>query len=162
MAAPVLVALALACSACSGATVGPSAGRLPTSAASLPTVDIGQFRTMLAAAHGTPVLLNVWASWCGPCISEAPALASLAKDYAGRDTFVGLDVQDTTPSARAFISRYGWTFPSVADPSGQVRNGLGFVGQPVTVVFDAAGKQVFARSGPITVQQIREALAMVS
>ena len=139
-----------------------SPASLPTTASALPTVDLHGFRTMLAGAHGTPVLLNVWASWCGPCSSEAPDLARLAKEYAGRVTFVGLDVQDTTTSARAFISKYGWTFPSVADPEGRVRSGLGFVGQPVTVVFDATGKQVFVLSGPITAAQIREALGKVS
>lgn len=160
---PAIVALALAAAACSGGTATTaSPGSLPTSATSLPTVDIGQFRTMLASVRGAPVLLNVWASWCGPCITEAPALASLGKEYAGKVTFVGLDVEDTTSSARAFIAKYGWTFPNVADPTGAVRNGLGFVGQPVTVLFDATGKQVFALSGPITGSQIREALAKVS
>jgi thiol-disulfide isomerase/thioredoxin len=117
---------------------------------------------MLVGVRGTPVLVNVWASWCGPCITEAPALATLATEFAGRVQFVGLDVLDTTSNARAFVDKYGWTFPSVADPKGEVRNGLGFVGQPVTVVLDANGKQVFGLSGPISEAQLRDALAMVS
>jgi cytochrome c biogenesis protein CcmG/thiol:disulfide interchange protein DsbE len=144
---------------------GPSEGGsvvLPTSPTVLPTTDLPGFRAMLASVRGKPVLVNVWASWCGPCIKEAPALASLAAEFAGRVQFVGLDVLDTTSNARDFIARYAWTFPSVADPKGEVRNGLGFVGQPVTVLFDANGKQVFGLSGPITEAQLREALAKVS
>jgi cytochrome c biogenesis protein CcmG, thiol:disulfide interchange protein DsbE len=144
------------------ANEGASSATLPTSPTALPAVSLHQFTQMLAGVRGTPVLLNVWASWCGPCKSEAPALASLAAQFGAKVRFVGLDVQDTTSNARAFVVKYHWPFPSVADPTGQVRNGLGFLGQPVTVVYDAGGKQVFGRSGPITVAELRQALAIVS
>jgi cytochrome c biogenesis protein CcmG/thiol:disulfide interchange protein DsbE len=163
--AAVAIASALT-AACAGASAGPSPGggaatALPRSASALPAVGLQQFRAMLAGLHGSPVLLNVWASWCGPCIEEAPALAALAKEYAGKVRFVGLDVEDTTSGARAFIAKYGWTFPSVSDPKGEVRNGLGLLAQPVTVLYDANGTQTFARSGPITEEQLRAALATV-
>ena len=164
MAAVATIALA-GCAGGSHPTSPSGAGpptALPRTASELPTVNLDQFRGMLARLHGTPVLLNVWASWCAPCIDEAPALAELANEYAGKVTFVGLDVQDTISNARTFISKYGWRFPSVSDPKGEVRNGLGLLAQPVTVLYDAQGEQVFAQSGPITEAQLRAALAKVA
>jgi thiol-disulfide isomerase/thioredoxin len=157
-------AVAMVSAACSSGSAAGAGGAtvLPTSPSALPAVTLDQFRGMLAAQRGTPVLLNVWASWCGPCVKEAPALAGLAKEYAGRVTFVGLDVNDPVANARAFIAKYRWSFPSVADPKGQVRNGLGYIGQPVTVLYDAEGTTRFAQAGDIDVTRIRRALASVA
>jgi thiol-disulfide isomerase/thioredoxin len=162
LAAAVFIAIiSTACS--SGGSSGPAAGTsLPTSPSALPAVSLDQFRGMLAAQRDKPVLLNVWASWCGPCIKEAPALAGLADEYARRVTFVGLDVNDPVANARAFIAKYRWSFPSVADPKGKVRNGLGYVGQPVTVLYDTQGKTRFVQAGDIDVVRIRKALAGVT
>jgi thiol-disulfide isomerase/thioredoxin len=152
--------VSVACS--SGGSSAVAGTALPTSPSALPAVSLAQFRDMLAAQRGKPVLLNVWASWCGPCIKEAPALASLANEYASRVTFIGLDVNDPVANARAFIAKYRWSFPSVADPKGQVRNGLGYVGQPVTVLYDADGRSRFVQAGDIDVARIRRALAKVT
>src|SRR5205823_2916922 len=120
---------------------------LPASPTALPTYSLDGFRTLLAQLHGRPVVVNYWATWCGPCADEAPALASLARAYAGRVQFVGVDIQDDAAAARAWVRKYGWTYPSVSDPTKAIENGMGLIGQPVTVVYDPNGKPVLRIAG---------------
>ena len=130
----------------------PSVGSLlPASPTALPEFDLTKFRALLLelAGRGTPAVVNVWASWCGPCTQEAPGLASVSAKYRGRVQFLGVDIQDQVAPAREFIETYGWSYPSVFDPTGAIRDGLGMVGQPVTLVFDQKGEQAFVWSGAI-------------
>ena len=159
IAAVLLPVAAAACSSGRSGAANPNVA-LPTSPSALPKVTLAQFKGMLAdqARAGRPVLLNVWNSVCGPCVREAPAIESLAATYADEVQFVGLDVNDVAPLARAFIAKYRWTFPSVADPRADVRNGMGYAAQPVTILFDARGKQVYFQAGDITIPSIRAAL----
>jgi cytochrome c biogenesis protein CcmG/thiol:disulfide interchange protein DsbE len=149
---------AVACTSGGSPSPAPSGSLLPTSPTTLPVFDLASFQKLLTQLHGKPVLVNVWASWCGPCTKEAPELAGLARDYRGRVQFVGVDIQDQSSSARAFVQKYGWTYPSVADPTGAVRDGLGFIGQPVTVIYDRTGTQVFLQAGALTASKVRAAL----
>jgi thiol-disulfide isomerase/thioredoxin len=156
---------ALVGAACASAARAPgpgaSAGRslLPLTPTALPEFDPSRFQQLLAQLRGKPVVVNVWASWCGPCIVEAPGLARVARDYQGRVQFLGVDVLDQRGAARAFIRKYGWTYPSVFDPSGAIRDDLGFLGQPVTIVFDSTGKRTFAVSGAVDESQLRKELS---
>jgi thiol-disulfide isomerase/thioredoxin len=162
-AAALLTILAGACS--SGSTQpGPLPRRslLPSSPTALPEFDPARFQELLSQLRGKPVVVNIWASWCGPCIVEAPGLARAARDYQGRVQFLGVDVLDQRAAAQAFIRKYGWTYPSVFDPTGAIRNDLGFVGQPVTVVFDSSGKRVFTGSGAVSESQLRKELNKVA
>jgi len=147
--AAAVVAVALLAAACGGGASAGESSALPRTPTALPTFDPGSFQRLLTSLRGTPVVVNVWASWCGPCTKEAPDLADAAKRYAGRVQFVGIDVSDQPVPARAFIERYGWVYPSVFDPSGAIRNDLGFLGQPDTVFYDRSGKQVKVVSGPL-------------
>ena len=149
---------AVACTSSGSPAPPPSGSLLPTSPTALPVFDLASFQKLLTELHGKPVLVNVWASWCAPCTKEAPDLATLAREYRGRVQFIGVDIQDQSSSARAFVQRYGWTYPSVADPTGAVRDGLGFIGQPVTVIYDRTGKQAFLQAGALTASKVRTAL----
>jgi cytochrome c biogenesis protein CcmG/thiol:disulfide interchange protein DsbE len=91
--------------------------------------------------RGRPVVLNVWASWCGPCIVEGPTISAAAKRFGGAAYFVGVDSQDQIAPARAYIARFGWTFPSVFDPQARIMNGLGFLAQPITQIYLADGSK---------------------
>ena len=143
----------------SATTPTPSArSLLPATPDALPSFDLTTFRELLGQLKGTPVVVNVWASWCGPCTAEAPHLAAVSRETKGKVQFIGVDIMDQRAPARAFIQRYGWTYPSVFDPSGAIRDGLGFIGQPVTVVFDPAGKQVFQWSGAVSGDVLRNEL----
>lgn len=152
--------LGAACSASSPETSGAATGALlPASATALPEFDPARFSVLLEQLRGKPVVVNVWASWCGPCIIEAPHLAAAAREFQGRVQFLGVDVLDQIGPARAFIRRYGWSYPSVFDPSAAIRNDLGFIGQPETIVLDGTGKRVFTQSGAITLEVLRKELS---
>jgi cytochrome c biogenesis protein CcmG, thiol:disulfide interchange protein DsbE len=131
---------------------------LPASPTALPRFTPAQFQQLLVSLRGKPVVVNIWASWCGPCIEEAPGLARVARESQGDVQFLGVDIIDHLSPARAFIRKYGWPYPSVFDPTGAIRDHLGFIGQPVTVVYDASGKQVLTHSGAITEEDLRKAV----
>jgi len=146
--------LALACWALLAAACGSDAAstpaRLPTGPTALPEYTLADYRHALEELRGTPVVVNVWASWCGPCREEAPLLASANRTYGDRVQFIGVDILDERGSARAFMREFGWTYPSVYDPSGAIRDGLGLLGQPVTLFYDASGEVVNTWTGPLT------------
>jgi thiol-disulfide isomerase/thioredoxin len=90
------------------------------------------------------VVLNFWGSWCVPCREEAPALAVLAEQYRSAGVaFLGVDVQDTTASAEAFVHDFGVTYPSVTDSSSAITMDFTSVvpiaGTPTTLVIDRTG-----------------------
>lgn len=148
----ILLALTALCAACSQGTS--AAAGVPEDPYELPAFDLADYRHTLAEIRGTPVLVNIWASWCGPCREEAPLLAAAHDEYGDRVQFIGVDILDERTSARAFMREFGWTYPSVFDASGAIRDGLGLLGQPVTLFYDADGNLVDRWLGPLS----REAL----
>jgi thiol-disulfide isomerase/thioredoxin len=156
-----VVLVSLLAAACGRGDAPSSSGEgavvaLPSSPTELPEVDVAGYEALLETLRGTPVVVNVWASWCGPCRNEAPALAAAAQEYGDRVRFLGLDVLDTRPDARAFIQEYGWTYPSLFDRTGAIRDSLGLVGQPFTVFYDASGTVVDTYPGAIPADELRE------
>lgn len=135
---------------------------LPTHVADLPTFDTDAFRRLMMQLRGTPVVVNVWAAWCGPCKAEAPLLYEASQTYGDRVQFLGVDIVDSLDGARGFIADHGLTYPSLFDPSGAIRDSLGMIGQPVTVFYDARGNVVKTYEGQLTQaaleQDIRAAL----
>jgi thiol-disulfide isomerase/thioredoxin len=132
---------------------------LPEGPCDLPAFDSDRFKQLLGQLRGTPVVVNVWGSLCGPCIYEAPQLASVARRYEGRIQFIGVDTNDLRPLARGFILKHGYPYPSVFDPDRSVLNGLKLRAPPDTLVFDASGKRVFLQPGPITEKILLRELA---
>lgn len=143
--------LALLAAACGGA--GPGGGGtaplLPADAFELPPFDFATYEKLLGQLEGTPVVVNIWASWCGPCRAEAPHLAAAAQAYEGRVQFLGVDILDARESAREFMREFGWTYPSVFDETGAIRDQLGIIGQPATLFYGADGELVDTWIGPI-------------
>jgi cytochrome c biogenesis protein CcmG, thiol:disulfide interchange protein DsbE len=158
--------LALACWALLAAACGSNApstpARLPTDPTALPEFTLADYRHALGELRGTPVVVNVWASWCGPCREEAPLLAAAHRTYGDRVRFIGVDILDQRASARDFMREYGWTYPSVYDPSGAIRDGLGLLGQPVTLFYDASGDLVDTWTGPLTQEALRSRLKAIA
>lgn len=131
---------------------------LPATATALPSFDLATFQALLVELRGRPALVNIWASWCGPCRDEAPHLRAAHEEYGDRVQFLGVDILDARGDARAFIEEFGWTYPSVFDVTGAIRDGLGLVGQPVTLFYDAEGQLVDTWIGPLTLGALRERL----
>ncbi len=172
-----LVALVLALAACSsepssdGAASDAGGGSiraenatttplLPVEADALPDFTVARYRELLAQLRGTPVVVTMWGSWCPPCKADAPMLARAHDAYGDRVQFLGIDIEDSVPSARRFMHTYGWTFPSIRDPvfPSSFRTGLGFVAQPNTLFYDASGRIVRTWQGPLTAESLRDGL----
>src|SRR3954454_148565 len=94
-----------------------SAPTWPSPVDALPTMDPTAFHDLIAQQKGHPVLVNIWASWCGPCITEAPDLAAAHAKYGGTVRFIGVDAQDDRSGATTFIHEHQLAYPSVFDSS---------------------------------------------
>ncbi|MGH2695926.1 MAG: TlpA family protein disulfide reductase [Actinomycetota bacterium] len=92
------------------------------------------------AYSGRAVVVNFWATWCGPCRREQPALQRLAEEYAGRVAFVGVNHTDDLAAAREYLREFEVTYPSVFDPAGEIAFDFGIPYLPATVLVDAAGE----------------------
>jgi thiol-disulfide isomerase/thioredoxin len=162
--APLLLVLALVAGACSddGAPDTATGSLLPSDPYELPEFDLASYEALLSELEGTPVLVNIWGSWCGPCEDEAPHLAAAHAEYGNRVQFLGVDILDEREAARRFMHEYGWTYPSVYDLPGAIRDGLGLLGQPVTLFYDASGELVATWTGALTPDVLIENLELIS
>ncbi len=113
----------------------------------------------LAGLRGSPMVINFWAQWCGPCRAEAPSLAQFAQRAHGKVAVLGVDYSDPDPSlALAFAQQSGWTYPHVTDPLRQTAGPIRFTGIPVTIFVDAQGRIVYRTVGAVaSVDQLVEA-----
>ncbi|HEU4706418.1 MAG TPA: TlpA disulfide reductase family protein [Solirubrobacterales bacterium] len=114
-------------------------------------LDGGQeaFEARLAKLHGYPVVVNVWASWCGPCRFEFPVLQKLSARYGRRVAFLGINSEDSNDAAETFLEEDPVPYPSYTDPGKKTAESLGVhVGFPDTAFYDAEGKLVYLKQGP--------------
>src|SRR5437868_6769042 len=139
----------------SSATDATTASLLPTSPSSLPSFDFSSYERLLSELRGTPVVVNLWASWCGPCQKEAAALEEAAHTHGKDIQFLGVDVKDQHGAATEFLTNYHVSYPNVFDESGDIHNSLGFVGLPDTVFYGADGSIVETWSGPLTPEVLK-------
>lgn len=134
---------------------------LPRDRLELPEFGFEEFRRLLVELRGTPVVVNIWASWCPPCLVEAPDLARVSREFEGRVQFLGVDILDDRRAAREFILRFDWPYPSVFDPNGEIRDRLGYIGQPITVIYDRRGDVAFEWTGTVTADLLRAEIRKV-
>lgn len=105
-------------------------------------------RRRLAALKGYPAVVNVWASWCGPCRFEMPMFQRVALSR-GRDVaFLGVDLRDDREAAQRFLRTVPLSYPSYEDPDGKIYNDYALAGVPSTIFYDAAGRKAFTHQGP--------------
>jgi len=119
------------------------------------TVDISSFR-------GKPVVLNFWATWCGPCWEEYPALNDAATATNGRVQFLGVVFQDDEAKIQDFLSKRGAVYPTVIDDRGRTAMAYGIGGVPETFFLDSNGTIVAKYDGPLSPQQLQSYLAEVA
>jgi len=114
----------------------------------------------LSEHRGSVVVLNFWASWCGPCVTEAPELSSFAWAHRTNQVVVlGVVFNDSLAAARGFQAHYGSLYPSVADRSGEIANSFGITSPPTTVVIDGNGRVSTVIYGATTSSTLGEAVA---
>ena len=109
------------------------------------------FEQRIAALKGYPVVVNMWASWCGPCRFEFPTLQKLSARYGKRVAFLGVDSQDSDDAATTFLEEAPVPYPSYTDPDKKIAAALhATLGLPDTAFYDRAGKLVYLKQGPYT------------
>jgi len=116
----------------------------------------------LTALKGRPIVVNFWASWCGPCVEEMPALSQLQRDYAGKGIqFVGLGV-DSEKNVQAFLQKVKVAYPVYVTGFGGAELARAFGntagGLPFTVIIDAKGAVRSTKLGQIDPQAVKETL----
>ena len=138
-----LAVIALVIAACSpGAADSPDVSAIPD----LVETDAQSFAAHLETID-RPAVVNVWASWCLPCRSEAPLLNTAFEEYGDQVEFIGVDVQDTQNGAKEFLAEFGLEFDHFFDRNRTVPNSLGGIGTPITFFFGPRGELIATHNG---------------
>ena len=95
------------------------------------------------------VVINFWATWCGPCVKEMPSLQQLATEYASRGLIVvGVNMDDDPSTVLApFIAKHDIKFQSFVDPTGALAERFNISGLPLTLILDGNRKLLFEHLG---------------
>lgn len=116
----------------------------------------------LGAMQGTPVVLNYWATWCGPCRAEMPALQNASENYAGRVKFVGVNQGEVATTINPFVEQMGITFPIALDKEQAIGADLYNVkGMPTTFFIDAGGTIRRVWMGEMNAITLEEGIAQI-
>jgi thiol-disulfide isomerase/thioredoxin len=130
-----------------GLAQGDAAGK------ALPELTFTRFdgsKVNLSDLRGKPVVLNLWASNCAPCVQEMPAIERVHQELKDRVTVIGIDTSDPSRSdAKKLAAKTGVTYDLAIDQDGQLAQALDFVVLPTTVLVDANGRVVTSHAGAL-------------
>ncbi len=112
----------------------------------------------LARLGGTPTVVNLWATWCGPCAKEMPYFAASHERLGERVRFLGVLTEDPSPRWGELLRTTGVRYPSVRDDDADLRTRIGVVGMPVTLFVRSDGSLAHREVGQVTSQAELEAL----
>lgn len=105
------------------------------------------FERQIAKLRGTPIVVNKWASWCGPCRAEFPHLQNQAAEHLDQVAFIGIDSDDAEAAAETFLRDHPIPYPSFSDPDQEIARSLDMTNFPETAFFDSEGNVVHIRRG---------------
>lgn len=134
----------------------------PLPGGQLAPTSLEEFEGIIVGLRGTPVVVNVWASWCAPCRAEMPLLQRAADEYDDQIVVLGVDSRDAVDPAADFLEDVDVTYPNVFDSSGAIRRALGLRGFPTTYFFDREGRIVATVVGGITEARLAAQLAALT
>lgn len=104
----------------------------------------------LSSLQGKPVVINFWASWCGPCRQEHPVLEWAGREFGDEVQFLGIVFEDSEDNAKTFLTQFGDPgYPQLFDPSSPAAVAYGVAGVPETYFIDASGVIVDKHVGPV-------------
>ncbi|MCC5948722.1 MAG: TlpA family protein disulfide reductase [Nitriliruptoraceae bacterium] len=140
----------------------PAAQAVPPEDARLVTGGWPEAAAFIAreAEQDRPVLVNIFASWCGPCRAEMPMLLESAAEET-EVTFLGIDHMDRLEDGEAFVEEFGIDFATLHDLDGDVAFAVGGRAMPTTVVFDRDGELAARVFGELTPTSLEQLLAEV-
>ncbi len=132
---------------------------------SLAGETLGGAQLDIANWQGNLVVVNLWASWCGPCRSEAVDLENSYLQFKDQGVeFLGLNTRDGLAAAKAFNDRFKTSYPSIRDKDGQLTLAFGNLGPaatPSTIILDSKGRVAARILGPTTESELRVVIAAV-
>jgi cytochrome c biogenesis protein CcmG/thiol:disulfide interchange protein DsbE len=138
--------------------VAPAAG-IGSSAPGFTLTDLDGKTVSLADLRGHPVIVNFWASWCGPCIEEFPLLQQAASAHAADGLrVVGIVYADRADAARAFMAKMGADWPTAMDPGARVAADYGIYAPPDTFFIDRNGVIAGRQIGQLSQQDLARQL----
>jgi cytochrome c biogenesis protein CcmG, thiol:disulfide interchange protein DsbE len=108
---------------------------------------VDAYEKRIAALRGHPIVVNVWASWCGPCIFEFPHFQQAAAAYGKRVAFLGVNSQDSADHARNFLREEPVPYPSYEDPDEEIGDNVDAFALPATAFYDRKGELLFTKQG---------------
>ena len=115
----------------------------------------------LSDFFGKPIVLNFWASWCGPCKSEMPAFQQAYEDLGGQVQFLMVNVGELVDEATNFLSTTGYTFPVLFDVNGAAAYAYQISAIPATFFINAQGEIVNSHVGAMSQSDLLEAIAEI-
>jgi len=105
----------------------------------------------LSALRGRWVIVNFWATWCVPCVTEMPALQQIADNHADAVVLLGINVRESVEEVAAFVAEHDLRFPVLVNPDDSTLLDYQVIGVPQTVLIAPSGEIVYRQFGPVAV-----------